>query len=380
MSFRLNDYLLKRKWQEEALEEWERESKGVVEVVTGGGKTIFAMFCMESLLEDRKNCQVVIIVPTIALLDQWYLELIEHTSLSENDIALYGGGGREVRSAKVSIAVINTARSVAEEICASQETLLIVDECHRSGTQENVRSIAVESDYTLGLSATPEREFDDGFDRYIEPNLGAIVYRYSFAQALADKVISEFDLINVNVGVRGSIGEGHFRETSNVDGFDKKLLEAIKVRAVVSLIRRKPLESTIVFNERISVLENMCRAIDQAGMTSLAYHSGLGPSLRRFNLEMFRRGQTKRLITCRALDEGLNVPGVSVGIIAFSTRSLRQRVQRLGRVLRAAPGKSKAVVYTLYSSEEERLRLEEESESLEGLAGIQWLSVGVQDV
>lgn len=75
--------------------------------------------------------------------------------------------------------------------------------------------------------------------------------------------------------------------------------------------------------------------------------------LRRDNLRLYRRGVFDTLVTCRALDEGTNVPETSVAIIAASTASIRQRIQRLGRVLRRAPGKEKATVsipYTLLKS------------------------------
>ena len=65
-------------------------------------------------------------------------------------------------------------------------------------------------------------------------------------------------------------------------------------------------------------------------------------------------------ITCRALDEGFNVPETEVGIIAASTATRRQRIQRLGRVLRPVKGKETAVVYSLVATEPEIKRLREE--------------------
>ena len=78
------------------------------------------------------------------------------------------------------------------------------------------------------------------------------------------------------------------------------------------------------------------------------------------------------LITCRALDEGTNVPEANVAIVAHSTSSTRQRIQRLGRVLRPAPGKSRASVYTLYAGRKERERLAAEAMGLRGVARIEW--------
>ena len=78
------------------------------------------------------------------------------------------------------------------------------------------------------------------------------------------------------------------------------------------------------------------------------------------------------LVCCRALDEGINVPEASVAVIASSTASQRQRIQRLGRILRTAKGKDQAEVYTVFATEEERKRLEAEEAKLEGITSVTW--------
>ena len=98
------------------------------------------------------------------------------------------------------------------------------------------------------------------------------------------------------------------------------------------------------------------------------YHSKLAPNWRRDNLRLFRQGVFDVLVSCRALDEGMNVPETTVAIIASSTASHRQRIQRLGRVLRPARGKDHAIHYTLFATEQEQRRLANEEASLEGVA------------
>ena len=88
---------------------------------------------------------------------------------------------------------------------------------------------------------------------------------------------------------------------------------------------------------------------------------------------MFRRGQLDALVSCRALDEGVNVPEAAIAIIASSTASSRQRIQRQGRVLRPSSGKDRAVIYTLYATKIEEDRLREESTRLESADRVTWL-------
>src|SRR5258708_40056761 len=78
-----------RKWQDAALDLWQIENRGVASVVTGGGKTIFAFLCMEKFLKEFENARFIILVPTIPLLDQWYVSLREDFGVPEADISCF---------------------------------------------------------------------------------------------------------------------------------------------------------------------------------------------------------------------------------------------------------------------------------------------------
>ncbi len=90
---------------------------------------------------------------------------------------------------------------MTDAVCASGPTVLIVDECHRAGATENSRALEGCHEATLGLSATPERESDEGFESRIVPALGPIIYASDNPEAKADGVIVDFDLINVEIAV-----------------------------------------------------------------------------------------------------------------------------------------------------------------------------------
>ena len=131
-------------------------------------------------------------------------------------------------------------------------------------------------------------------------------------------------------------------------------------------------EKAIIFHERIANSNQIHGALSDRGHTASLYNSRVGKHLRAETLFEFRRGVTKTLVTCRALDEGLNVPDASVGIIVAWTKTTRQRIQRLGRVLRPAKNKTSAVIYTLYSTKEEEKILQAEAKQLNGVAKISW--------
>ena len=130
----------------------------------------------------------------------------------------------------------------------------------------------------------------------------------------------------------------------------------------------------LVFHEYIEAADQLTRLLDNLGFRVAAYHSKIGDAIRISNLKMYRDGMIDVLVTCRALDEGLNVPDTEVGVIVSSTKSTRQRIQRMGRILRIAEGKDIGLIVSFFSSHERDI-LEKESESLEEVSTIKWYGI-----
>jgi superfamily II DNA or RNA helicase len=389
-----------REWQEKALAIWEREKRGVVEVVTGGGKTYFAQLCLLSFFRENPDGKALIIVPSASLLDQWAVDLQGDMGVQPNQIGLLSGDEKPRGSEPITIAVINSARAFSEQFARSEAVFLIVDECHRAGSPENARALEGKFAATLGLSATPEREYDEGFETYIKPALGQIIYQYDYTEAARDGVISEFELANVRVKMLDDEQEKYddanrriarYLSSNPSVGNDENVKRLLQRRAAISatatlripmsvkLAERHRDERTVIFHERTDAADAIHRILEARGFKSTVYHAKLGPNIRRDNLRLFRSGVFDVLVCCRALDEGVNVPEASVAVIASATASGRQRIQRLGRILRKAPGKRQAIVYTIFATKEEQDRLFEEARNLEGTAKVKWLSGLIED-
>jgi superfamily II DNA or RNA helicase len=383
-----------RRWQHEALERWRREMRGVVSVVTGGGKTVFAQLCILSFKEQFPVGQVLIVVPTISLLDQWYVSLIEDLSVSAVDIGCYSGEEKPPEPKPINILVINTARHAISKIAAEVDTFLIVDECHRTGSPINALALKVNGRATLGLTATPERPYDDGFREFIEPVLGPIIYSYDYVSAHRDGVIADFDLINVKVDLLKDEKNEYdkltrslavkLRQRDKNPAVEEQVKIILQRRAAVSSgakmripVAAKIIDAnrglrTILFHERVESANILYKVLKERNHSVTIYHSGISPFIRRDNLRLYRTGVYDVMVCCRALDEGINVPETTVAVIASSTASVRQRIQRLGRVLRPAPGKKGALIYTLYATEHEEKRLVLESSRLNSIASTSW--------
>jgi superfamily II DNA or RNA helicase len=66
-------------------------------------------------------------------------------------------------------------------------------------------------------------------------------------------------------------------------------------------------------------------------------------------LAAFRGGELPVLVTSKVLNEGIDVPEAGVGVVVSGSGSVREHVQRLGRLLRPAAGKV-AVLYEIVSA------------------------------
>ncbi len=358
--------------------------RGIVSVVTGGGKTVFALSCIETSGIDT----ALIVVPTLPLLDQWWEEAASYFDLRLDDVNVIGARGR-MKKGTVNLAVINTAAKLAHEGRAIP-SILVVDECHKAASEKFREALRVPTKASLGLSATPERQYDDGLNEVLVPALGPVFFEYSYADALRDSVIVPFRLQNVVFDLEPERQEEYDRLTraigrsmsgSQPDEQSIALmlkrarvlnLSPERVRIALRLVAAHRGAKILIFHEDIEACEVIYQALREFGVASGIYHSKQSLRERAETLKTYRESRASVLVTCRALDEGFNVPETQIGIIAASTATRRQRIQRLGRVLRPAEGKTGALIYSLAASGPEIARLKAEEEDLQGIATVAW--------
>jgi superfamily II DNA or RNA helicase len=382
-----------REWQVTALDRWIQNGfRGIAEVATAGGKTFFAISGIQEWLKVYPEGKVLILVPTTALQDQWFVNLLDDLKLSPRDINTWPDSTN--MDSRFQIMVVNTARTKAMEVVEScKYLLLIADECHRYASQENKSALAIRTTGTLGLTATAERDYDNGLEEILIPTLGPIVYRYSLADARKDGVVSDFEVLNVKVDFT-ELESAEYKKLSArlaqaySQGDENKATIIARMRASVSRNAAKRIPAAvaiaqenkgrriIIFHEEIEKAETLKNLLHQRGHSVGIYHSQLGMDKRRDNLLQFRRGMLEVLVCCRALDEGVDVPESDVAIIAASTSSSRQRIQRIGRVIRVHKDKEIAKVYTLYITEREEEFLRGEEARLSSILKFKWFEMG----
>lgn len=400
-------------WQRECLELWTKSgSRGIVNAVTGGGKTVLALHAatqLESTLRQQgQKLKIRIIVPKTFLVSQWRAAILEETDIRRSEIGCYCGSHKDDPALRYMIYVLNSARfSLSRHILADIQrgyhVLLIVDECHHCAGDINAKIFDFVPRlgenafryHALALSATADRI---AHDPRFTAALGKVIYRYRLPQALREGVVSEFMLFHVgvsflpeeqeeydalSVSLAKSItaarrlvpalhrlsGAAFFAKLERLaaDGgtagkaaaqvmrlsYRRKeivYLAENRIDCSCSLVYLLPSHSKILlFGERIECARHIYnRLCAMLPGQAAMYHSGMSKEGEKNALLRYQNGEVRILVGCRALDEGLNVPETDVGIVVSSSRAELQRVQRLGRILRRKQSPLPAKLYYLY--------------------------------
>ena len=370
-SWELREKIVPRPHQRQALSLWRQAgSRGIAALPTGSGKTILAVLAIAELKRPA-----LILVPTIDLLSQWAETLERFFSLP---VGMLGGGSHDVCPLTVSTydsAVLNM------EFIGNRFGLLIADECHHLPAPETRLAAAMcTAPYRLGLSATPE--LPDDRAEIMRDLLGEIVCQINIdeleGKVLAPYVVKRLEIpldpeeyekyraareiylgfVRKNridfrsetgwsrfLGLAGRTPEGRTAFRAFLE--QRRLARGgeAKIRALWAILRRHAGERIIVFTADNTVAYDLGRRFLLPVMTHLTRAAE-----RKSFLEEFRSGGYPVLVTNRVLNEGVDVPAAAVGVVLAGTGSVREHVQRLGRVLRAAPGKSQAILYELVSA------------------------------
>lgn len=394
------------RWQKQCLKAWEENGRrGIVHVVTGAGKTAFALAALDRMRQQFPEVRVKVVVPTVALAQQWKTALLRHVSEEGWRPGFFGGGRQDGPEQRVMIYILNSARNslaghMRRELSLCHPVLLICDECHHCQSPQNRRIfdfLTPEVDAgglyaSLGLSATP---FGTGEDEILIRNLGPEIYCYDFEDAAREGVVSAFNICEVSAPFSAEEGELYAQLTLELfqllqalrkehpflDGLPREqflrtvstlarrgddtaiafllksyerkevsVLASARMRCGLALLKRiSPENRVLVFCERIEQARQFAAVVRRnMGNACGLYHSRMSAEARERCMEDFRQRRSRILVACRCLDEGVDVPEANIGLVLSGSAVERQRIQRLGRLIRNAPGKDGACLYYVY--------------------------------
>jgi superfamily II DNA or RNA helicase len=353
-----------RPYQQTALMTWAHEQRGLVVLPTGSGKTRLACAVMAAC-----GVPTLCLVPTRILLHQWREEIARYY---HGPVGCLGDGNHVLES--VTVATFESAYRGMQRF-GHRFQLLVVDEAHHFGT--GVRDEALEmcvAPRRLALTATsPEGH---ALTR-VEELMGPCVCALTIAD-LSGLWLADYE--SIVLGLRLTVDEQKqydralelfraifdpFRRLSpggtwkdftvfasrSESGRDALLAfrasrqltnySEAKRRAVATLLEQHRQRRTLVFTANNSTAYAIAREHFVMPITC-----DIGRAEREQALAAFRAGQLRVLVSAQVLNEGIDVPDAEVAIIVAGVRGQREHVQRVGRLLRPAPGK-RAVIYEL---------------------------------
>ena len=377
-----------REWQLEAISAWEKHNKGIIQAVPGAGKTILAVKAITEKLEENPKLKVLIVCPRLTLIQQWITAITSYSSIKKKEIyeissntetQAYVKVQEKLANHKIFLFTFHQIKQFFTEFeWTQQEWFLIVDEMHN--TTENYSFPDKHIRYKLGLSATPKKR-----SKSTDFNLGEIVYTYSFAQALQDKIILD-PVIKI---VFYSVNEQLFKQIENnadtIDlaesafndflpdqdkesKLDEERQEVFTSKSTDFIGIQKILENkfnmgksnsaqTLVFVNRIKKADLLNQMLSESFSKKIShsYHSKSKNYHQKNNFNKikkdFAQNKFNVLISVGTLGEGIDFPYASHGIIASPIYNSSAFVQKVGRLLRAYENHKKAVIYYYVPSE-----------------------------
>ncbi|MFN9812760.1 MAG: DEAD/DEAH box helicase family protein [Deltaproteobacteria bacterium] len=360
-----------RPYQSEAIAAWKKaRGAGVVVLPTGAGKTHVAVMAI-----DDKRRSTLVVAPTLDLVRQWHDLLGATFGMT---VGLVGGGEHDVRP--ITVTTYDSAYLHLEHL-GNRFGLVVFDECHHlpSATYALAARHAI-APFRLGLTATPERM--DGRESLLDALVGPTVYRRDIVE-LAGDYLAEYETVRVSVSLSESERQEYEAERSVYRSFlsrnairmsDPKgwsqfiMLSARSAdgrRAMAAYRRQRELAfsapAKLDYVERLLWEHRHDRALlftqDNATCYALSRRF-LIPAIthqtkvkeRGAILRGLAEGTYGAVVTSKVLNEGVDVPDANVAIVVSGSGSVREHVQRLGRILRKRDGKF-ALLYEIVTAE-----------------------------
>lgn len=392
------DWVEERSYQREAIRNWlDEERRGILRMATGTGKTITALLAaarVAELADDR--LLLVVSVPYQHLVDQWTdeLEAFGATPVKgyqsrrnwqprvERELLEFNNGVRDLCT------LVTTHRTLSMQSTrqtlgrAVGHSMLVADEVHHLGANQSQNALMDAFTHRLGLSATPQRWYDEEGTETLHSYFDGTVYEYGLERAIGSGALCEYyyaphiielqdDEMERYMQLTGKIGRLIARERyrndfelENNETLQRALFKRArligtareKLDLLIELFKRErnPTHSLVYCSDgstgvdgesirHIDAVTNRLRT--DCSLRVNQFTAREDQSERETLLTAFEAGEIDVLTAIRCLDEGVDVPATRTAYILASTSNPRQYVQRRGRILRPHRDKDYAVIH-----------------------------------
>lgn len=381
--------------QDLAIQAFLEHERGILEMATGTGKTRTALRICERLVHDRKIETIIVTADGNDLLGQWFSQLVQLNRKlptgwavlrdyeSHRQLDAFALNQRQ----RIFLCSRNNLHSALKWLGKNKaaQTLLVHDEVHRLGSPGNRSSLEGLSDnvrFRLGLSATPDREYDTEGNNFIAHHVGPVLFQFDLEQAIRKGILCPFDYYPIEWRAsdydRQCLQAVYKREAArrlsgNPMTQEEKWIEIARVykasreklRPFSDFIAQRAdlLERSIVFVETQEYGEWVLDIVHRHRSDFHTYFSGEDSMI----LTRFARRELECLITCHRLSEGIDIQSLKTVVLFSSARARLEMIQRIGRCLRvdaSHPNKRASIIDFVRIDESESSNPAENSDFL----------------
>ncbi|MDQ4145001.1 MAG: DNA phosphorothioation system restriction enzyme [Actinomycetota bacterium] len=391
-----------RDYQKDAVKAWFRnDGKGIWRMATGTGKTVAALGLVSQVYashaQHSRPLIVVGVCPFKHLVSQWMSEAknfgvrpipcMEATQKWVADVSDAVAGVERGYFPFLMVLVTNATFQSArfQQVLSEVDTdlLLIADEVHNLGAPGLRAALPESARYRLGLSATPERWFDDSGTQALFEYFGEVVYELDLATAISIGALCRYDyyphLVSFDPDEQEQYVElsrriAQLMAGSNSEGEERAsnpTLDTLLIRRarLIAMARQKLQELAAVVRPLRRTTHNLfyCgdgqveqgaddetrRQLDAVvrllghdmEMSVNSYTAETFLDEREVLRRRFAAGDLQGLVAIRCLDEGVDIPETRCAFILASSTNPKQFIQRRGRILRRSEGKERAEIH-----------------------------------
>ncbi len=321
----------------------ETGGSGVLVLPCGAGKTIIGIATM-----GRVRQKTLILTTNITALRQWRAELLDKTSLTENQIGEYSGEAKEVRDVTITTYQLLTFRKKKTDefvhmdiFNAENWGLIVYDEVHMLPAPVFREVANIQARRRLGLTATLVRE--DGLEDDVFSLIGPKKYDVPWKNLEQQGWIAKANCVEIRVPLPQAM-RMDYATTDQREQFRMASENPVKIPVIEDLIRKHSDDSIMIIGQYLSQLALLSEEFDAPIIT------GKTPNKEREEIyKKFRTGEYQVIIVSKVANFAIDLPDANVAIQVSGTFGSRQEeAQRLGRVLRPK-GQGKENVAHFYS-------------------------------
>lgn len=388
--------------QQKAVQTWiDCQYSLLMEMATGTGKTRTAIGCIVEKFKSKETLLVIIATPQNTLSRQWKTDIDGLEIPFDREVIIDGSNSKwkrdlemllfDLSDHRIQNAVVYTTHATSSDqkfikiITANKyetKILFICDEVHATGAAKQRNALLDEYDYRIGLSATPDRMFDEEGTSLIRDYFGGHSFEFSIADALGTinpltgrPFLNQFEYHPIFVDFTDNENTKYAKLTQLIaimksqDDYDPDELQKLydrratisknainKLEALrVLLCKLGPdrIEDTILFTSdkqiepsfRIMSELHIKRAKITEGESASKVVNDEGDTERQEIIKQFANHQLQVLVGIKCLDEGIDIKNARIAILMASSTNPREFVQRVGRVIRPGERKPYSQIY-----------------------------------